>query len=171
MVKLILWPTDGFWLFFQWSGDNNVFKSQIWPQVILLPTIYHWIRTFQATPKALQGPAWLKWEGESSDNGVSKTLEGRSAGMPTSVEWRRGDRTGEDLERSQVQFVFLDSASVVYLWTGVLYPREEFVPMLQPRHVSSLCWAAPSLPIQDCFLPKLEHPLSTQHCPIFVPVK
>lgn len=93
--KLILWTTDGIFLFFQWSGDNIVFTSQIWLQMNLLPTIYHWIWKFQATPKDLQGPEWLMLDGESSDNGVSMTQEGRTAKIAN--PWN-GDEETEGLE-------------------------------------------------------------------------
>lgn len=48
----------------------------------------------------------------------------------TGTEIRR-QRTGDDLERKQVKFIFLDSESRAQPWTDVLLPHEEFMPMLQ----------------------------------------
>ena len=74
---------------YQGSGDSIVFKSQIWPQMIQLPTISDSIKKSKAPPKNLQQPVWLMWEGESSDNGVSITYKRRTAVMPHTIKERK----------------------------------------------------------------------------------
>ena len=113
----------------------------MWLQMILLQTIYHWIWKFQGTPKNLQGPEWLMLEERAVKMGSPLTQEGRTAVVPTSLEWRWGDRrTGDDLESKQVKFIFLDSESRVQPRTDVVSPHKEFMPMLQTR-----CFSSPTL--------------------------